>query len=125
MTQNRGNLKIDEIFASEGYIGSDNESDQIEQINYDPTDVNPDNVDNLLGAMLTRSQRLYDLSYHVANTDRSPRSIEVAAKVLGDLLKTTLELKRVKDQAVQSEQPGENANVIFKGNLSDLIDAIR
>jgi hypothetical protein len=113
---------LDKIFAE--YEFDDTSSDEIVQAEFDIVDVTDERTDELLGGLLGRALKLYDLGYHVANTERTPRSIEVAGKILSDVIRASVKLKELSNENQNSAAKQESESD-FKATLVDLIDTFK
>lgn len=119
---NKKQSELDKIFAE--YEFDDTSSDEIVQAEFDVVDVADERTDELLGGLLGRALKLYDLGYHVANTERTPRSIEVAGKILSDVIRASVKLKELSNEK-QNSAAKQESDGDFKATLVDLIDTIK
>lgn len=116
MTKKQSDL--DKIFSE--YEFDDTTSEEIVEAEFSVVNVSEENTDELLGGLLGRALKLYDLGYHVANTERTPRSIEVAGKILADVIKASVKLKELSNEKQNSANRKEEEGD-FKSTLTDLI----
>lgn len=100
------------------------EQPAVEPVEVDPVDLSKASIEELSGGLLARGLKLYDLAIHVANTERTPRSIEVTSKVLEALLKAAGDIRKEtaspEEPTVQSED-----GIVYKGTLTELMEAMR
>ena len=92
----------------------------------DRTPLDDNAIEENIAEFISRGRHLYELAFDIARFDRSPRSVEVAGKVVRDMVASTIELRKLKSTENQQTQEGNiPAGAVFHGTLSDLLNVIK
>jgi hypothetical protein len=122
---NVSNEKLSSLFGT-GFTPDEREPE--EEFEPDSTPIDEPKIDEIEAALMSHGMNLYKRASRHAAEEPSARGFEVAGKILSDLIASS---SRIKSRMIEEKraasvgQDGQEAGVVYKGSLSDLLSAFK